>query len=129
MSWFRFSAIIGGVCGATFFFLPHLSNVLFGVNYVSSPHAEDWTQLFGLSLFGLAFILNAAHTSKNAEMKRSVAHGMLLFTLPCALVMTYWQVIPDGRWNRLDIVNIMVLYLMSYGLFVNSGRWKKDKST
>ncbi len=97
MSWFRFSAIISVACGAVFFFLPHLSNVLFGINYTNSPHAEDWTQLFGLSLVGLAFILNAAHSSTSAEMKRGVARGALLFTLPCAMIMTYWQIIPDGR--------------------------------
>ena len=44
-----------------------------------------------------------------------------MFTVSCALLMTYWQIIPDGRWNRLDIGNIFLLSVMSYGLYMESG--------
>ncbi|HAL48488.1 MAG: hypothetical protein FI707_12050 [SAR202 cluster bacterium] len=121
MSWFRFCSIICAVWGVAFFFLARLGNRIFAYDYVENLRAEDWTRLLGLSLFAVAFVLNAAHTSPNDELKRNVARGVLIFTLGCALLMTYWQVIPDGRWNRLDIANIVLLYLMSYGLFTKSG--------
>ena len=38
--------------------------------------------------------------------------------------MTYWQIIPDRQWIRLDIINILFLYLMSYGMFLQSGLWR-----
>ncbi len=129
MSWFRFSALVGIICGSAFTFFPHLSNVIFGINYSGSLHAEDWTRLFGLAIYGLTFIMNAAHNSQSLEFRQSAARGMLIFSLPCAIVMTYWQIIPDGRWNRLDIINIFFLYLMSYGLLMNSGLFRKDNAT
>jgi hypothetical protein len=120
MSWFRFCAIIYVVWGVAFFFLPNLSNEIFGVDYVDNEHAEDWIQLVGLGLFGLAFLLNAAHRSSNAELRRAIARGGLIITVSYALMLTYWQLIPDGPWNRLDIVNAVLLYVLSYGLFMNS---------
>ena len=88
MSWFRFASIYIALSSVAFFFLPHLSNEIFGIKYVASLHAEDWTQLFGLAGFAWAFLLNAAHASTNEEMKRTVARANLIFTLPCALLMT-----------------------------------------
>jgi hypothetical protein len=129
MSWFRFSALFGVICGSAFIFFPHLSNVILGINYSGSLHAEDWTRLLGLAIYGLSFIMNAAHISQSMEFKQSAARGMLIFSLPCAIISTYWQIIPDGRWNRLDIINIFLLFLMSYGLLMNSGLFKKDKAT
>ena len=123
MSWFRVSAMIFAMWSAAFFFLPRFSNELFGNDYLVNGHAEDWTQLVGLALIPMAFMLNAAHGSSNLETRRIIARGALVFTLSCALLMTYWQVIPDGRWNRLDIVNIFLLGMMSYGLYMESGLW------
>lgn len=77
--------------------------------------------MLGLALFAVAFLLNAAHASPNDELKRTIARGVLILTLGNALVMTYWQIIPDGLWNRLDIINIVLLFLISYGLVIHSG--------
>lgn len=128
MSWFRFASIYIALGSAAFFFLPHLSNKIFGIKYVVSLHAEDWTQLFGLAGFPWVFLLNAAHTSTNEEMKRTVARAHLIFTVTCALLMTYWQIIPDGRWNHLDIANIVILFIVSYGMFINSGLMRKEEA-
>ena len=126
MSWFRFASIFSVFAAVQYFFLPHLTNEIFGIKYVVSLHAEDWTQLFGLSLLPMAFLFNKAHASTNEEMKRNVARAALIFNLPCILLMTYWQVIPDGRWNHKDIATIVILCIFSYGMFLNSGLMKKD---
>jgi hypothetical protein len=83
--------------------------------------------VLGLTGFPFAFLLNAAHASTNEEMKRTVARAELIFTVPCALLSIYWQIIPDGRWNRLDIVNIVILCILSYGMFLNSGLMRKEE--
>ncbi len=127
MSWFRFCSIICAIWGVAFSLLPRLGNEIFGNDYVINLHAEDWTRLVGISLFAFAFLLNAAHASPDGELKRNIARSVLIFTLGAALIMTLWQAIPDGRWNRLDIANIALLYLMSYGLFINSGLLRKGK--
>ncbi len=121
MSWFRFCSVIFAAWGVAFFFLPRFSNELFGVDYVVNLHAEDWTRLIGLTMFAMAFMLNAAHRTPSAEARRIIARGSLVLTLSIALVMIYWQIIPDGRWKRLDIANIVLLGAMSYGLFAQSG--------
>ncbi len=121
MSWFRFCSVIFAAWGVAFFFLPRFSNELFGVDYVVNLHAEDWTRLIGLTMFAMAFMLNAAHRTSNSEVRRIVARGVLMLALAIAIVMTYWQIIPDGQWNRLDIANIVILLVMSYGLFKQSG--------
>jgi drug/metabolite transporter (DMT)-like permease len=128
MSWFRFASIYAALCGVAFFFFPRLSNEIFGINYVISLHGEDWLQLFGLTGFSFAYLLNAAHASTNEEMKRTVARAQLIFNVPCALIMTYWQIIPDERWNRLDIANIVILCILSYGMFLNSGLMRKGEA-
>jgi hypothetical protein len=84
--------------------------------------------LFGLTGFSYAYLLNAAHSSTTEEMKRIVARTALIFYVPCVLVMIYWQIIPDGRWNRLDIGNIVILCILSYGMFLNSGFMGKGKA-
>lgn len=121
MSWFRFCSAIFAVWAVVFFFLPAFVNEFVGIDYVASQHAQDWTQIFGVTALAFAVVLNEAHRSGNVEVRRVVARGVLAFTLPCALLMTYWQIIPDGAWNRLDIANIVLLGVMSYGLFVQSG--------
>ncbi len=121
MSWFRFCSVVFAAWGVAFFFLPRFSNELFGVDYVINLHAEDWTRLIGLTMFAMAFMLDAAHRTSNSEARRIIARGVLMLSLAIAIVMTYWQIIPDGRWNRLDIVNIVLLLVMSYGMFRQSG--------
>ena len=61
-------------------------------------------------------------------MRRGVARGVLALTLPGALLMTYWQIIPDRRWVRLDIVNVMLFYLMSGGMFLKSELRRPQKT-
>lgn len=113
--WFRLSAAIFAFWAVVFFFFPKWSNDFAAVNYVRSRHAEDWTQIIGLFSFGFAILLNEAHRTSSAIAKRLISCGVLAFTLPCAVLMTYWQVMPDRRWFRLDILNISLLYLMSFG--------------
>jgi hypothetical protein len=117
MSWFRFSSLVFAFWFVVFFFFPRFSNEFAGVGYTSSGHAEDWTRLIGLFSLGFAVLLDAAHRSASSEVRRSVAYGVVAFALPCALLMTYWQIIPERRWFRLDILNIMALYVMAFGLF------------
>ena len=116
MSWFRLSSSVFAVWTVTFFFFPRFSNEFAGVGYVHSPHAEDWTQLIGLFSLGFAVLLNEGHRSARPDVRRAIALGVLAFTLPCALVTSFWQIIPDRRWFRLDILNIALLCLMSYGM-------------
>jgi hypothetical protein len=120
MSWLRLSAIIFVVWGGVFAALPRFANELVGIDYLVNLHAEDWTRIAGLTMFGPAFLLEAAHRTSNPEVRQTIARGVLVFTLPCALLMTYWQLIPDGRWNRIDAINVVLLYGMSYVLFVES---------
>ena len=128
MSWFRLASIYSVLCGVSFFFFPRLTNEIYGINYVVSLHGEDWLQMFGLTMFAFAYYLNAAHASTNEEMKRTVARAQLILTVPIVLLMTYWQIIPDGRWNRLDIGNIVILCILSYGMFLYSGLIKKGEA-
>ena len=116
MSWFRLSSLIFGFWAVVFFVFPRFSNEFGGIGHVTSGHAEDWTQLIGLFSLGFAVLLNEAHRSTGTDVRRIIARSVLVFTLPCALLMTYWQLIPDRRWLRLDILNIALLYLMSYGM-------------
>ena len=126
MSWFRASSVIFAGWTVVFFFFPRFSNEFAGVGYITSRHAEDWTQIVGLSCLAFAVLLNAAHHSANIDVRRIVARGVLALTLPCAVLMTYWQVIPDGRWFRLDIANVALLYMMSYGMFLHGAfAWRR----
>ena len=118
MSWLRLSAIIFLAWGVAFAVLPRFVNELVGVDYVANLHADDWERIAGLLMFAPAFLLEAAHRSSNAELRRTIARGVLISTLGCALLMTYWQLIPDGRWNRIDVINVVLLYGMSYVLLV-----------
>lgn len=79
---------------------------------------------FRLSSLGFAVLLNEAHRAASADVRRIAAISVLSATLPCAFLMTYWQIIPDRQWIRLDIMNILFLYLMSYGMFLQSGLWR-----
>jgi hypothetical protein len=56
----------------------------------------------------------------NADARRIVARGVLSLTVPCAVLMGYWQIIPERRWIRLDIANIALLCFVSYGMFLQS---------
>ena len=126
MSWFRASSVIFGWWGVVFFFLPRFTNELVGIGYVHSGHAEDWTQIVGLFCLAFAVVLHETHRNENVDVRRIVARGVLALTLPCALLMTYWQIIPDGRWSRLDIVTIALLCVISYGMFLHSGTiWRR----
>jgi len=120
MSWFRLCSVIFAVYAVVFFFFPGFTNEFAGIGYVSSGHADDWTQIVGLFSLAFAVMLNEAHRSGEPDLRRGVARGVLALTLPCALLMTYWQIIPDRRWVRLDIVNVVLLYLMSVGMFLQS---------
>ena len=130
MSWFRFGSVIFAAWGVAFFFLPRFSNELSGVDYVVNLHAEDWTRLMGLTMFAMAFMLNATHGTSNPEARHIIARGVLMLSLALAIVITYWQIIPDGRWNRLGIANIAILLVVSYGIFAQSGlrigRWRSN---
>ena len=121
MSWFRTSSILFAFWSVVFLFFPRFTNELAGVGYVTSEHAEDWTRIAGLFALAFAVLSNEAHRSANADLRRIIARGVLVLTLPCALLMTYWQIIPDGRWFRLDLVNVALLYMLSYGMFLHGG--------
>jgi hypothetical protein len=41
---------------------------------------------------------------------------VLTLTVPSALLLTYWQLIPERRWIRLDIADIALLSFISYGM-------------
>ncbi len=127
MSWFRICSLIFAVWAVVFFFFARFTNEVAGIGYATSKHAEDWTQIVGVFSLAFTVLLNEAHRSQNADGRRIVARGLLAFTLPCALLMTYWQIIPDRRWIRLDIANILLLYLMSYGLFLQSNLWRPQR--
>lgn len=128
MSWFRLSSMIFTLWGVIFTFFPGGANRFGGIGYVDSKHAEDWTQLVGLFSLSFAVLLHQAHLSASAHARRLVARGVLVLTFPSALLMTYWQVITDRRWIRLDIVDIVFLLLMSYGLFIESGLWSSKRT-
>ena len=128
MSWFRASALIFCGWAVVFAAFPRFANEFGGLGYAGRGHAEDWTQIVGVFCLGFAVILDGAHRSPNQDTCRVVARGVLAFTLPCALLMSYWQVIPDRRWIRLDIANILLLYLISYGMFLHSGAWSVRRS-
>ena len=109
MSWFRASSLIFTFWAVVFFFFPRSSNEIAGIGYVISEHAEDWTQIIGLFSLGFAVLLNEAHRVSDLALRRAVARGVLALTVPCALLMMYWQLIPDRRWTRVDIGNILLL--------------------
>lgn len=121
MSWFRLSSLIFTFWAAVFIFLPGFANEFIGIGYESSPHAEDWTRIVGLFALAFAVALNEAHGSGDVGVRRTVARTVLAFAIPCAVLMTYWQIMPDRRWSRLDILTIGLLYLISFGLFRQSG--------
>jgi hypothetical protein len=127
MSWFRICSVIFAGWAVVFFFFARFTNEVAGIGYVTSKHAEDWTQIVGVFSLAFAVLLNEAHRSENADGRRMVARSVFAFTLPCALLMTYWQIIPDRRWIRLDIANILLLYFMSYGLFLQSNLWRHQR--
>ena len=120
ISWFGFSSIVFAVWGVLFTFFPRLTNEFGGIGYTGSKHAADWTQLVGLFSLAFAVLLNAAHRSANPDVRRVTARSVLVLTLPSAALMTYWQLIPDRQWLRLDIVDILLLVLISCGLLKNS---------
>lgn len=124
MSWFRLSSLIFAFWAVVFVFFPRFTNEAAGIGYGGSTHAEDWTQLVGLLSLGYAVLLNEAHRAASAYVRRVAAVTVLSATLPCALLMTYWQMIPERQWIRLDLINVLFLYLMSYGMFLHSGLWR-----
>ena len=129
MPWFRASSVIFAVWAVVFLFFPRYSNELGGVGYITSKHAEDWTQIVGLFSLAFAVLLYEAHRSANADVRRTVARGVLSLTLPCALLMTYWQFIPERRWIRLDIADIALLCLISYGMILHGDVLRRRASS
>jgi len=73
-------------------------------------------------------MLNEAHRIGEPALRRGVARGVLALTLPCALLMTYWQIIPDRRWVRLDIVSVMLFYFMSGRMWLQSELRKPQRT-
>ena len=69
----------------------------------------------------------AHHCAAGANVRRIIARGVLTLTFPCAVLMTYWQLIPDRRWIRFDIANIALLCLMSFGMFLHADVWKSER--
>ena len=124
MSWFRVSSLIFAFWAVVFVFFPRFTNEYAGIGYSGSTHAEDWTQLVGFLSLGFAVLLNAAHRAASADVRRIAAISVFSVTLPCAFLLTYWQIIPGRQWIRLDIMNIVFLYLMAYGMFLHSGLWR-----
>ena len=120
MPWFRLSSTVFAFWGIVFFLFPTFTNEFAGIGFVGSQHAKDWTQLVGLFCLSFVVLLEAAHRSANDELRRIAARSTLSLTLPSALLMTYWQLLPDRQWVRLDILNIALLLLMSYGLFLKA---------
>jgi hypothetical protein len=126
MPWFRASSVIFGAWAVVFLFFPRYANEFGGVGYVTSKHAEDWTQIVGLFSLAFAVLLYQAHRSANADVRRIVARGVLSLTVPCAFLMTYWQIIPERRWIRLDIADIALLCFVSSGMFLHAAfQWRR----
>ena len=127
MSWFRAAAFVFAGWAAVCVLLPRLTNEIAGVGYVRSEHAEDWTQITGLFCIAFAILLNEAHRSPSPEVRRTVARGVLALAMPCAILMTYWQVIPERRWFRLDIADVILLYVIAYGMLQHAQlRWRRE---
>lgn len=120
MPWFRASALVFAAWAMVFLLFPRHANELGGIGYTRSKHAEDWTQIVGLFSFAFAVLLYGAHRSASSEVRRIVARGVLTLTVPCALLMTYWQLIPPRRWIRLDIADIALLCFISYGMLLEA---------
>ena len=128
MPWFRITSFLFACWGVLFAGFPHFTNKLAAIGYEPNKHADDWTQLFGLCCLGFAVLLEQAHRSANDVARRVVARGVLTFTVPCVLLMAYWQIIPDRRWTRFDIGNIALLFLISCVLFAASHVGKSETS-
>ena len=128
MPWFRITSFLFVSWGVLFAGFPHFTNSMAAIGYEPSKHADDWTRLFGLCCLGFAVLLDQAHRSASEVARRMVARGVLAFTVPCVLLMTYWQILPDRRWTRFDIGNIALLILISCVLFAASRVRKSDPS-
>jgi hypothetical protein len=85
--------------------------------FQSPSHAEDWTQLVGLFSLAFTVLLYEAHPSASADVRRVVARGVLSLAVPSVLLLTYWQIIPERRWIRLDIADIALLCFVTYGMY------------
>ena len=128
MSWFRASSLVFGLWAVVCVILPGLTKEIAGVGYVRSGHAEDWTQIVGLFCLAFVVLLDQAHRSQDARVRRNVARGVLTFTLPCAFLMSYWQLMPERRWFRLDNGDIVLLFLVSYGMLQHADVGGRAKS-
>jgi hypothetical protein len=116
MPWFRASSLIFAGWAVVFVCFPGPSNELGGIGYVTSKHAEDWTRIVGLFSLAFAVLLHEAHRSSSSQARMIVARGVLTLTLPSAILLTYWQLIPERRWIRLDIADIALLCFISFGM-------------
>jgi hypothetical protein len=112
MPWFRICASLFLGWAVLFAGFPHVTNDLAAINYLPSRHADDWTRLVGLLCFGFAVLLYQAATA--TPITQVIAsRAVIAFTLPCAVLMAYWQLIPDRRWTRFDIGNIALLLIIT----------------
>lgn len=109
MPWFRITSILFLGWAVLFAGFPRFTNSLAALRYVPNEHADDWTQIVGLFCLGFAVLLDQAHRSGNEVARRVVARGVIACTVPCAVLMSYWQLTPEPRWTRFDIVNIALL--------------------
>ena len=117
MPWFRITSILFAGWAVLFAGFPRFTNDLAALRYAPNEHADDWTQIVGLLCLGFAVLLDQAHRSANDVARRVAARGVVAFAVPCAVLMTYWQLIPDRRWTRFDIGNIALLVIISCVLF------------
>jgi multisubunit Na+/H+ antiporter MnhG subunit len=128
MPWFLASSAVFAMWAVVFFLFPAFSNEFGGIGYVRSAHAEDWTQLVGVFSLAFAVLLYEAHRSPSSDVRRVVARGVLSLTVPSALLLTYWQIIPERRWIRLDIADIALLCLVTYGMYSHAVAQRTSRS-
>jgi len=117
MPWFRITSVLFLGWAVLFAGFPHVTNALAALRYVPNKHADDWTRIVGLFCLGFAVLLDQAHRSRNDVARRVVARGVIACTVPCAVLMSSWQLAPDPRWTRFDIGNIALLAITAIVLF------------
>ncbi len=128
MPWFRITSILFLGWAVLFAGFPHLTNSLAALRHAPSKHADDWTQIVGLFCLGFAVLLDQAHRSGNDVARRVVARGVIACTVPCAVLMSYWQLTPEPRWTRFDIGNIALLAITAIVLFSASTTSERQSS-
>ena len=113
MSPFRVGSILFAAWGLVFVARPYRANELAGLAYTTTGHTEDWTRIAGLFCLAFAALLESAHRSDGEALRRTTARVVLAFAVPCAVIMAWWQLVPDPRWSRWDLVNVGLLVLLA----------------